>query len=78
MSRAATGSWGKREAARDGAVLMMSDSLLFEAGSVFFAFWSLVVAAVGVAAFGRDLLPSKAHLNSSKVPSDPAAKTSAR
>ena len=54
---------------------MMSDSFLSNAGSVFFAFWSLIVAAVGVAAFGRDLLPPKAHLNSSgKIPSDPAAK----
>jgi len=36
----------------------MSDSYLLEAGWWFFAAWSVIVAVVSVAAFGRDLLPS--------------------
>ena len=45
--------------------MMMSDSLLFDAGWLFFAAWSVIIGAVGVTAFGRDLLPSKATLESS-------------
>jgi len=39
---------------------MMSDSLFSDAGWFFFAIWSIAVATVSIAAFGRDLLPSKA------------------
>ena len=39
---------------------MMSDAFLSDAGWLFFAVWSVVVGAVSIAAFGRDLLPSKA------------------
>ena len=39
----------------------MSDSYLFDVGWLFLAAWSAVVAAVSLAAFGRDLLPSSAH-----------------
>lgn len=51
---------------------MISDSFLSDAGWLFFAGWSLVVAAVSIAAFGRDLLPSKAPLDSTQkaAPSD--------
>jgi hypothetical protein len=40
---------------------MMSDSFIFNAGSVFFAAWIAVITGVTVTAFGRDLLPSKAQ-----------------
>jgi hypothetical protein len=43
--------------------MMMSDSFLSDAGWLFFAAWSVVVAAVGILAFGRDLLPSRAHVD---------------
>ena len=46
---------------------MFNDSLLFDAGFVFFAAWSLMLAALVLTAFGKDLLPSKA-------PADPAQK----
>lgn len=55
-------------ASRPPGATMISDSLLFDAGSVFFAAWGLVIAALSVAAFGRDLLPAKA-------PHDPVRKT---
>jgi hypothetical protein len=41
---------------------MMSDSFLSDAGWLFFAAWSVVIGAVSIAAFGHDLLPSKARL----------------
>ena len=41
---------------------MMSDSLFSDAGWFFFAIWSVVVGAISVTAFGRDLLPSKARV----------------
>jgi hypothetical protein len=34
-------------------------SYLFEAGWMFFAAWSAIVAAAVIAAFGEDLLPSR-------------------
>jgi hypothetical protein len=39
--------------------MLMSDSYLFDAGWLFFAAWSIVLAVVSVAAFGRDLIPSR-------------------
>jgi hypothetical protein len=42
---------------------MFSDSLLFDAGFLFFAAWSLMLAALVLTAFGRDLLPSKAQID---------------
>lgn len=51
---------GRLLASRPPGATMISDSLLFDAGSVFFAAWGLVIAAVSVAAFGRELLPAKA------------------
>jgi len=41
--------------------MIMSDSFLSDAGWLFFAAWSVVVGAMGILAFGRDLLPSKAR-----------------
>ncbi len=39
----------------------MSLSILSDAGWFFFAIWSIAVGALSIAAFGRDLLPSKAQ-----------------
>lgn len=52
--------------------MMMSDSFLSNAGSVFFAFWSLVVGAVGVAAFGRDLFPTRQKVVSDSAHNSPS------
>jgi len=38
---------------------MTADSFLFNAGFVFFAAWTIVIAAVAVNAFAGDLLPGK-------------------
>lgn len=43
--------------------MMMSDWFLFDAGWLFLAAWSAIVAAVSIAAFGRDLLPWSTHLD---------------
>jgi len=51
---------------------MLSD-ILANAGWLFFAAYSAVVAAVGIAAFGGDVLPARAQVNSQKSkPADPA------
>lgn len=42
----------------------MSDSFLTDLGSLFFFVWSAVIAGVSLAAFGRDLLPSRVRSNS--------------
>ena len=44
--------------------MMMNDSLFADAGWFFFVIWSIVVGTVSVAAFGRDLLPSKTAASS--------------
>jgi len=49
---------------------MLSDSYLFDAGWLFFAALTAVVALVGVAAFGRDLLPLKARLDPAQQPEE--------
>jgi hypothetical protein len=36
----------------------INDSYVFDAGWLFFAAWSIIVAVVSVAAFRRDLFPS--------------------
>jgi hypothetical protein len=41
----------------------MSESFLSDAGSLFFAAWILVVAAVSIVAFGHDLFPSKTRFD---------------
>lgn len=48
--------------------MTLSDSVLFDAGWLFFAALTLVVALVSVAAFGRDLLAWKAQLDPSPQP----------
>jgi len=45
---------------------MVGDSFLSDAGWLFFAAWSVIVAVVGLAAFGRDLFPSKARRDPSQ------------
>jgi len=40
---------------------MTADTFLFNAGSLFFAAWIVVIAHLTLTAFGRDLLPRKAH-----------------
>jgi len=59
--------------------MLMSDSYLFDAGWLFFAAWSIVVAAVSVAAFGRDLIPSRASIDPTKpaIPADPTGESKA-
>jgi len=42
----------------------MSDSYMLDASWILFGLWSVIVAAVSVAAFGRDLLPFRAQINS--------------
>ncbi|MGO9126822.1 MAG: hypothetical protein ACLP6G_18290 [Terriglobales bacterium] len=52
---------------------MVGESFLSDAGWVFFAAWSVIVAAVSFAAFGRDLLPSRIRLEPPEArPIDPA------
>lgn len=36
----------------------LTQAYIIDAGWIFFACWGMVLLAVGVAAFGRDLLPS--------------------
>jgi hypothetical protein len=43
--------------------MILSDTVLFDAGWLFFAALTLVVALVSVAAFGRDLLTWKTQLD---------------
>jgi hypothetical protein len=47
---------------------MTTDTFLFNAGWLFFAAWIAVIAGVSVAAFGRDVLPSKAFLDPAQSP----------
>lgn len=39
---------------------MLNDSLLFDATVVLSFLWTAIIAALGIAAFGRELLPFKA------------------
>lgn len=47
---------------------MTSDTLLFNAGSLFFAVWIAVIAGITIAAFGRDLLPGNARHDPANSP----------
>jgi hypothetical protein len=51
--------------------MTFGDLFLSNAGWLFFTAWSVIVAVVTVKAFGRDLLPSKAHLDSPPRPCHP-------
>jgi hypothetical protein len=42
---------------------MTLDTLIFDAGTLFFALWTVAIAAVTIAAFGRDLLSWRAELD---------------
>jgi hypothetical protein len=42
--------------------MSINDSYLFDAGWLFFAFWTVIVGAVSITAFRRDLFPSRAPL----------------
>jgi len=48
--------------------MLMSDSYLFDVGWFFFAAWTAIVAAISLAAFGKDLLPSQTSLDQSQKP----------
>lgn len=43
--------------------MSFSESFLSNAGWLFFAAWSAIIAAISIAAFGRDLLPWTPHLD---------------
>jgi hypothetical protein len=43
-------------------LMLTSDSFLFDAGWLFFAAWSVIIAVVSLTAFRADFLPSSAHL----------------
>ncbi len=47
---------------------MISDSLLSDAGFLFFTAWTVMIGAVSLAAFGSDLLPSKISPDPSNKP----------
>ena len=42
--------------------MQMNDSYLFDAGWLFFAVWSVIVAFVSLTAFRGDLFPARARL----------------
>jgi hypothetical protein len=48
--------------------MTLSESFLSNAGWLFFAAWSAMVAAVSIVAFGQDLLPWRAHLDAADKP----------
>jgi hypothetical protein len=43
--------------------MTISDSFLSNAGWLFFAAWSATVLVVSIVAFGRDLVPRRAHFS---------------
>lgn len=48
---------------------MMNDSILTDAGALFFAAWSLIIAGLLLKAFGRDLLPYRTESGTTRTPS---------
>ncbi len=46
--------------------MLINDAYVFEAGWLFFAAWSAIVAGVSLAAFGRDLIPSRAQIDATQ------------
>lgn len=56
---------------------MLSDSILANAGWLFFAVYSAVVAVVNIAAFGRDVVPAKAPANAPQKSGSPGPVQSA-
>jgi hypothetical protein len=53
---------------------MLTDSLFTDASWLFFAIWSIVIGTISVAAFGHDVLGSKARVTSSHRASTPTAR----
>jgi len=47
---------------------MLSESYLLDAGWLFFVAWSVVVGAVSIAAFGRDLIPFRSTIKHVQEP----------
>lgn len=59
--------------------MKVSDLFLSNAGWLFLMPWSLLVVAISVVAFGRDLFPAKAHPESrNKAASSSTATRSSR
>ncbi len=54
---------------------MTTDTFLFNAGWLFFAAFLVVIAAVTITAFGRDLLPRSSTAPTRKSPVDPSRPT---
>lgn len=48
--------------------MWISDSYLLDAGWLFFAAWSAIVAVVVIDAFGKDLIPFRAPLEPAPHP----------
>jgi len=48
--------------------MILNDSLLSYAGSLFFTLWALLIAGVSAVAFGRDVLPRKMQVESAPKP----------
>jgi len=42
--------------------MLSNDFYVFDAGWLFFAAWTVIVAVVTLTAFARDLFPSRTHL----------------
>lgn len=53
---------------------MLTDSLFTDASWLFFAIWSIVIGTISVAAFGHDLLESKARVTASHGASTPTTR----
>lgn len=51
--------------------MTFSESFLSNAGWLFFAAWSALITAISIAAFGRDLLPWSAHLDTASKSQPP-------
>jgi hypothetical protein len=47
---------------------MTADTFLLNAGWIFFVAWTVVVAGITVAAFGRNPFPSKAQCDPAQAP----------
>lgn len=53
------------------SLVSVSDSFLSNAGWVFFATWSAILAVLCAVAFRHDLLPSRAHIDADKASGTP-------
>jgi hypothetical protein len=55
------------------ARMTLNDSYLFDAGWLFFALWTVIVGAVSITAFRRDLFPSRTNLELAHHPTTNSA-----